>query len=523
MKTQYQYVIVGSGIAATLVTEALLKAEPSTEILVLEAGDRIKMRDRSSWWDLVLRGKTPYSKTYDIEKGPDKESFSTGGTGWLFNESRVRAFGGSTMHWGGWSLRLQVEDFECHTRTGKGADWPFGYEELEPWYEQAEEVLAVGGAHDDKDSPPRRGGFPLPAFPWTAHESQLAEALESSGLNPGHMPIARFHRCMTTGTCKYCPIGSRYTAQEHMQKLLGSGFPNLEVRTLAPVLQLRATKDRVTGVVFLNGTEEAEVHAERVVICAGAYESPKLLLRSRSVYWPQGIGNATDQVGRYLVTHSMLRVKGVSRANPERWFQEYDFPTLMSRSWDSEARQRRGKVFLFNNRSLPRVDLGTLMVEGKRRDAVDTAAEGPRFAGLDAFIEEFGHRDNRVLLGQSTGQFGLPNTEVHFTRADEMEPESRRVLDEMAKLLARGGYTVAEGDKTLQLPRGDHSTGTCRMGKDESESVTNSDLRVHGIENLFVCSNAVFPSVGAVNPTLTLAALSLRLGAYLTGERGITR
>ncbi len=516
MKESYEYVIVGSGLAATLVTEALLTADPSSSLLVLEAGDRIRMRDRSSWWDLAMRGKTPYSQTYDVETGDTAESFSKGGTTWGFKESRVRAFGGSTMHWGGWSLRFQVEDFECFTRTGRGADWPFGYSTLEPWYEKAEEVLAVGGAFKDLDCPPRRGDFPLPEFPWTAHESELATAFENAGLNPGHMPIARFHRCMTTGTCKYCPIGSRYTAQEHFEKIVSRGYPSLTVKTNAPVVRLEADESRVNGVVYLLGNTEVEATAENVVVCAGAIESPKLLLRSRSSAWPHGVGNNRDQIGRYLVTHSMLRVKGRAPTNPGRWFQEYDFPTLMSRSWDSEARQRRGKVFVFNNRTLPRVDLGAAMVAGRRRSEVDAVAAGPRQAGLDAFIEEFGHWDNRVTLGTNAGGFGLPSTDVHFTRSADMEPTSRIVLDAMGKMLTSCGYEVGDADKTLELPRGDHSSGTCRMGVTEAESVTDANLRVHGLDNLFVCSNAVFPTAGAVNPTLTLAALSLRLGAHLS-------
>ena len=87
------------------------------------------------------------------------------------------------MHWGGWSLRYQVEDFMSHTLAGKGADWPFGYDELEPWYTAAEVMLAVGGEAGEP-GPPRTGPYPLPAFPWSAHEALLADAFEAQGLVP---------------------------------------------------------------------------------------------------------------------------------------------------------------------------------------------------------------------------------------------------------------------------------------------------------------------------------------------------
>lgn len=524
MTREYEFILVGSGVAATLVADTLLRARPSASILVLEAGSVIPLRDRSAWWELALRGRTPYAITYDVQDSPaNNESTSVGQTKWIFPESRVRAYGGSTMHWGGWALRFQEEDFECFTRTGRSADWPFGYAELEPWYEQAELALAVGGHGADPDGPPRRTDFPLPAFPWTAHESDLALGFERVGLKPGHMPIARFHRCMTTGTCKYCPIGSRYTAQDQLDQMRRREYPNFQVELNAPVMRLLAAQRRVVGVEYQQGGETRQAAAHQVVICAGAYESTKLLLRSTSTEWPEGVGNAHDQVGRFLVTHSMLRVSGTKPSNPSRWFQEYDFPTLMSRTWDSPKWQRRGKVFVFNNRSLPKVDLAREMIAGKTRATVDAVASGPMVAGLDAFIEEFGQRDNVLRLGKAAGRFGLPSTEVAFTRSPDMVPQSQRMLVAMAHILESCGYTVKADDMTLQDPRGDHSSGTCRMGVSPDASVTDASLRVHGVDNLYVCSNAVLPNAAAVNPTLTLAALALRLGVHLGGSVGVPR
>lgn len=213
----FNHIVVGSGIAATLVCDRLLDVDPLASVLVLEAGERIPSRNRRSWWELVLADKTPYSGTYDDDtaNNSDQESFSVGNVPWGFKESRVRAYGGSTMHWGGWALRYKEEDFECRSRTGRGADWPFGYDTLEPWYSLAEQILGVGGNADD-EGPKRNGHYPLPAYPWSAHEAELADGFEAIGLKPGHMPIARFKRCITTGTCKYCPIGARYSAQDHM-------------------------------------------------------------------------------------------------------------------------------------------------------------------------------------------------------------------------------------------------------------------------------------------------------------------
>lgn len=313
MSRDYDYVVVGSGVAATLVCDRLLDSDPLASILVLEAGGRIPSRDRRSWWDLVLTRTTPYAWTYDNDSSGDaQESFSVGNTPWGFKESRVRAYGGSTMHWGGWALRFKEEDFECRSRTSRGADWPFRYGTLEPWYALAEQILGVGG--DSGDEGPRRSGeYPLPAYPWSAHEAELADGFETIGLAPGHMPIARFKRCMTTGTCKYCPIGARYSAQDHMDALLFNGSNrNFFLKTNAPVRRIIAERNRAYGVEYLDADTGAwtVVNGSKIIVCAGTYESAKLLLASVSPEWPTGLGNRHDQVGRYVVTHLLFSVEG---------------------------------------------------------------------------------------------------------------------------------------------------------------------------------------------------------------------
>jgi choline dehydrogenase-like flavoprotein len=521
MSSEHAYVLIGSGVAAAQVAESLLEAAPTTSILILEAGPRIEQRGRRSWWDLLTQGRTPYSSTYDREATDLAPESTSAADKWGFRESRVRAFGGSTMHWGGWALRYKPEDFKLYSRTKRGADWPFDYDELEPWYTAAEVGLSVGGGVHDPD-PPRSTPYPLPAYPWTAHESILADAFSEHGLVPGHMPLARHARCVTTGTCKYCPVGARYTATEHLDSLLANpAHTGLKVMTEMTVLRILADAKRAYGVEVMNRAtgQTQRIDAAYVIVCAGSYESPKLLLRSVSSFWPAGIGNSTDLVGRHLVTHNMLRVQGVTASNKEQWFQEYDFPTLMSRSWDTPERQASGKAFIFNNRGLPNTDIASLIASGASRKTVDAAVAGQRSAGLDAFIEEFGEPENRVMLGAGTGQFGLPTTVVQFRRAAEMKKVATQCMEDLLTILRTAGYERHPKPETAMMilePRGDHSSGTCRLGLSEAESVVDGDLRVHGMDNLFICSNAVLPNAAAVNPTLTLCALALRLGAHLS-------
>lgn len=529
---EYQYIIVGSGVAGATIAKQLLARNPQSAILMLEAGPNIESRNRRFWWDqIVLNGQTrrgygplgrrPYDFTYD--QGAD--SRSVGGTDYFIYSSRVIAYGGSTLHWGGWSLRMKPEDFFLETNTGEGADWPFDYDHLEKWYDEAEDYLAVCGDDSESWNKSRKKKYPLPPYRWTAADGEMIEAFQRQGIEPGKMPLARYRRCMTTGTCKYCPIGARYSADSILDELrMGKEeglFPQFDFLWNAPATRIvtdSAKRNRITGIEYRDlvagNVNSARVDKKgTVIVCSGAYESPKLLMVSRNRQWPNGIGNDHDLLGRFVVTHSILRVRGKLNRNPERWFQEYDFPTLMSRSWDTEQAQPHNKIFLFKNRKLPHLDLAGLMILGKTRDEIDEQLTGSRLTELQAFMEEKGRFENRLTLGRGYTRFGLPRMRVDFTRPEQTTKNGVAWLDKMEQVVLDMGYEVIE--KEIDDPGGHHTTGTCRMAHSPEEGVTDENLRVHGTDNLYICSNAVFPSGSAVNPTLTLAALAFRLSKHL--------
>jgi choline dehydrogenase-like flavoprotein len=348
----------------------------------------------------------------------------------------------------------------------------------------------------------------------------MKAAFETCGIRPGRMPIARYKKCMTTGTCKYCPFGSRFNAQYVLDDLRAEPrHVNLEIRTrtVATRLVTEARKSVIEGVELL---DTVAGRSERVVggtyvLCAGTYESAKLLLGSTGPKWPSGIGNDTDLVGRHIVSHSFLRVKGTTPTNPKGWFQEYDFPTLMSRSWDTPEYQKVGKVFLFKNRVLPEVNFAKLMIAGKTRAQIDAILRGPMQMELQGFYEEKGEQNNRLTLKSGKNRLGLPLMSIQFARHPEFKARTDAHLARMKIVFDAMEYAVAPTDMKVDPPGGHHATGTCRMGVDENKGVTDRDLRVFGTDNLYVCSNAAFPTCSAVNPTLTLTALALRFAEHL--------
>jgi choline dehydrogenase-like flavoprotein len=526
--TDYAYIIVGSGVAGTTVATKLLEADPNTPILMLEAGPQVPMKDRRYWWDYVIYGR----KAYDPCEDRDGDNPSVGGTPWLSKGSRAMMYGGSTVHWGGWSMRFKPEDFFLKTNTGQGGDWPYDYDTLEPYYCRADEYLSVCGdekdsadrgvpaSAKDKNDPWRSKPYPLPPYPWTESDGEMIKAFRELGITPGRMPLARYRKCMATGTCKYCPFGARFSGSYILDDLLSEPkYTNLKFIGMAPVTRLIAeSKSRIHAVEYTDPATGATVAAggDRIIICSGAYEAPKLLMMSTSPYWENGIGNDHDLVGRYPISHPFLSVAGTKDKNEERWIQEFDFPTLMSRTYDTEQYQRNGKMFLMKTASLPNVDIAKHMIAGKTRAQIDEVVTGPRQVQLSAFMEQMGQYSNRFSIGEGTTRSGLPRTKIDFTLPPDFQERANKNLDLMQDVIRQMGYTVdKDKDRNIGDQDGHHTSSTCRMGKDPTEGVVDADLKVFGTSNLYVCSNAVHPTCAAVNPTLTLVAVTLKLTDHL--------
>lgn len=524
----YDLVIVGSGVAATALVFRLLEQDPKASILLLEAGERVKTKDFALWQEYVLTRRAPYVNNEDKpypQRDEPGENAHAGDIEMPLQGARLFNYGGSTMHWGGWSLRLKPEDFALETNTEEGADWPYPYEVLEPYYCQAEAHLAVSGDSQD-GSVPRSGPFPFRHFPYTLQDKPLADALDGLGYAHGAMPIARRGHskipsrhapCQTTGTCKYCPFGARYVASNYLDDLrTWNDHPGLEVVTGAVVETIEtAGRNRAVSVTYRDRAtgEERVVGAGRIVIAAGAIESAKLLQRSRSPAWPEGIGNDTGHVGANIITHPFLTFKARARGgNPLRLQPEMDFPTLISRHFDSEAEQKAGKFVIINPVDTMAVNLAREMQAGKSRQQVDDIVKDHSILQLNVMVEVFGEITNRIDNMDERNRFGLRQTRVFYANPD-FAARRAQVSETMKQIFAAMGADLETGVTTSW--RADHAGSTCRMSVSAGDGVVDEHLRVHGMENLWVCSNAVFPALGAINPTLTLTALALKLGDHL--------
>ena len=503
-------IVVGSGVAGALLARQLLQSDGDYQIAIFEAGPDFQTGDHRTWLDYLMANKNPYKPFWDV---PHSEGDRFGGL-----DARLFVKGGTTNHWGGWSLRFKPEDFELNSRTGMGADWPITYDNLATHYARAEFLLGIEGDSDD-DDPPRHGQkFPFAAAPYTVNDMPIINAMKKLDIAYGHMPMARNgSKCVTTGTCRYCPVNARYSAAYDLATLQEEFGRKLDIRTESPVLEiLMDGKMKARGVSFLNrktGLRES-MEGDTVVVCSGTIESTKLLLASANTKWPEGIGNDSGHLGRHLLGHPLAFVEGAQPENPKKTEEELGFVTLASRHFDTPKYQHEGKMLFARESGFGRTNLGNEILSNVPRFTINKKMASKRSFGIYASIEQFDSTDNSVRLGAVTGKFGLPGAKIKYSMDDTTNKTLRTHADNLVRVLKAAGCAEDSIKPDVGGPTGAHASCTCRMSAAESEGVVDKNLRVHGTDNLYVCSNAVFPNVTATNPTLTVAALAVRLAEH---------
>ena len=503
-------IIVGSGVAGALLARQLLKTN-DCQITIFEAGPDFKTGNYRVWLDHLMANINPYRAFWDDPQAENKYV--------NLRSSRLFVKGGTTNHWGGWSLRFKPEDFELNSRTGIGADWPITYKELSSYYTLAESLMGVEG-DSDNDDPPRYGErFPFEAAPYTLTDMPIIKALKNLGMSYSHIPMARHGgRCITTGTCRYCPVNARYSAAFDLSELEKEYGDKLEIRTESPVQKIiMDDKKRARGVSYINRKTglNGSMEGDKVIVCSGTVESTKLLLASANSDWADGIGNDSGHVGRHLLGHPLLSAEGIRPGNPEKAEQELGFVTLASRHFDTPQYQKEGKMLIGKVGDNGKTFLEREILGNVSRSEINTKMTSSMKFDFYASIEQFESPENRISLGDNTDKWGLPGTTIEFDINETTIKALHGHSQNLIKILKTAGCKEDSITTSIGGPTGAHLTSTCRMSGSGADGVVDRNLRVHCTDNLYVCSNAVFPNVTATNPTLTLGALAVRLAEHI--------
>src|SRR3954453_8448636 len=522
----YDVVIIGSGAGGG--TLAWKLAPSGLRVLLLERGGYLP-RERDNWdtQAVFLRGK--YGTT---EQWIDKDGKS-------FSPEQNYCVGGNTKFYGAALFRLRPEDFGTivHHSGGVSPAWPISYEDLEPWYQQAEQLYVVHGqAGEDPTDGPRSGPFPYPAVKHEPRIQQLSDDLERLGLHPSHLPIGVMldqdddGNAVHTSRCIRCDrvdgfpcmLGAKADA-ETVCVDPSTAYPNIELVTgcLVERLETDASGRTVTGVVAtLSDGTTARFSGDVVVVSCGALNSALLLLHSASESHPNGLANGSDQVGRNYMRHNNVAMMALSKEpNPTR-FQK----TLALNDWylkggdtefpwggiqmlgKSDGEQLRGKAphwMAWGAHLAPKFSLDTMAAHS-----------------LDFWLssEDLPHADNRVSIEKDgTVRLAIKETNPEGLKRLRLKFESMLGALGMHEGLHERKLYLHEA---MDIAATAHQAGTVRFGTDPKSSVLDTDCKAHELDNLYVVDAGFFVSIGAVNPTLTIIANSLRVGQHLLDRLG---
>ncbi|MRI55310.1 GMC family oxidoreductase [Methylobacterium sp. DB1607] len=536
--------IVGAGVAGALMAHELARA--GHRVLLLEAGPTSGAR-----LDLVddyahAAAKTPRSPYRDNQPpspvtSPDSEKDYTQAGPALFKSTYLRRVGGSTWHMLGNMPRLLPADFRLHSLYGVGVDWPLVYDDLEPWYGDAERALGVAGDHhalDGLHGARRSRPFPMSRI-WPSYGDLVVERA-AAGLQVHGIPVAltstpqaRNSRpydgrpaCAGNSSCvPLCPIGAKYDGSVHVRKAVAAGAV-LWDRTVVNRLDLDRTTRRVRALRYTRWDEACELRegslaADIYVVAAHAIETPRLLLASQDPDTaPAGVANGSDQVGRNLMDH--LQGQGAALvAEPLYPFRGPPTTVGIDSFRDGAFRTDYAAFRLsigndgMGRSETPYAALGRLVDDGLIGMELRTALRDrlSRQFRISYSTEMLPRPSNRVTLaGGPADRFGMPPVMLAMALDDYNTQAFSNALAVVSAVFDRLG--AAHHERVMQ-PRGTYSgaghiMGTTRMGKDQRASVVDLACRAHDHDNLFIVGAGAFPTGGTANPTLTVAALALR-------------
>ena len=518
--THYDIVIIGSGPGGGSMAWKLAKT--GKRILLLERGDYLP-RSRMNWSSKAVFVDAVY-QAKETWYGKDGSEFHPG----------LHYFvGGNSKVYGAALLRLRKEDFgEIRHVDGVSPAWPLGYDAFEPYYTEAERLFHVHGQRgEDPTEPPSSAPFPYPPVSHEPRIEALAETFRREGLRPFHLPLGilldeRDGKATPTSTCIRCdmfdgypcPVNGKADAQVVCVDPALAAHPNLTLLTNAYVSKLEtdASGRSVSAVHVVREGSTEQYSADIVVVACGALSSALLLLRSANDQHPRGLANGSGQVGRNYMRHNQSVLMALLREPNDTVFQktlavsdfylrsdDWEFPLgLIQMCATSHTDQIRGEALPEWLSWLP-----------------DWPFEKMALHSLDFWLssEDLPRPENRIFYedGRVVLDLNENNMEAHQRLKKKLE-HLMGVAGAHPVLLERRLYL----GKNIPVGGTAHQAGTLRFGRDPASSVLDLDCKAHELDNLYVTDASFFPSIGAVNPTLTIIANALRVAERIKERIG---
>ena len=580
---EYDVIIVGSGAAGGMCAYVL--ACSGVKVLMLEAGRDYDPVTETPMFqlpkDAPMRGagtvETPFG-FYDatVDGGwevPGEPYSSADGTD--FRWWRARMLGGRTNHWGRISLRMGEYDFKPHSRDGLGFDWPMSYEDVVPYYDKTEALIGVYGSNEGLENTPSSSpgvllpppapratellaehhcrDLNIPVIP--AHLAILSQRLDASRVSRELWPNNAMARRVTEesmrsrAACFFAtPCGRGCSIKANFQSptvllppALATG--NLDIITDAMVREVTLNaQGRATGVHYMDRTTRLDEHvsARVVIVAASALESARILLNSKSGLFPDGIGNGSGVVGKYIMdtvgaglggqipalentpAHNTDGASAMHLYMPWWLYQEQARGRLdFARGYHIEfggGRRMPGFGFMGGLAPFTEGSYGAQFKEDCRRyygSFMHFDGRGEMIPNADCYCE---------IDPDGVDQWGIPTLKFHWKWSDHELNQARHMQRTFADIIESMGGTVTgtvedDGARAIAAPGVIiHEVGGVMMGADPERSVLNQYCQSWEVDNLFVPDGGCFVSNADKNPTLSIMAIAWRASDYIVQQ-----
>lgn len=559
---QYDAIIVGSGAGGGMSAKVL--SDAGLNVAIVEAGPFFDPKDPNTMTQLKWpyesprrgAGSTRDFGDFDMAYGgwDVKGEPYTNHEGTDFKWFRSRMLGGRTNHWGRISLRFGPQDFKAKSRDGLGDDWPIGYEDVKPYYDRLDKMIGIFGSNERLPNDP--DGFFLPPPKPRLHELYYIKSAKKMGIPviPSRLSILTKRINTERGVCFYCGQCSRscnayadfssgscliFPAQKSKGQV--DLFTNCMVRAVST-----GPDGKATGVYYINKEDrkEYQLKGKVVVLGASACSSARILLNSKSAQHPDGLGNSSGVVGKYLHDSTGSSLGGIVPDLLDRKITYNEDGVggmhVYSPWWMDNKKldfARGYHIEVWGGMGMPSYGFGMGMENMAKYLGHEAGGYGDMLrddakrmygamVGFGGRGECIAREDNYCELDpEVVDEFGIPVLKFNYTFSDHEINQAKHMQETFTELLHGMGAEPAWNPGTKENKYGlnkpgeiIHEVGTTRMGNDPNTSVTNKYQQLHDAENVFIVDAGPFVSQADKNCTWTIMALSMRASEYIVQE-----